>query len=327
MSQALLSVKNLSTGFQTDNGLVRVTEGVSFDVHAGTSLGIVGESGCGKSITSLAILGLLPQPAGKILEGEVLLDGEDLVKAQRQRLYEIRGNRIAMIFQEPMSALNPLHKIGKQITEVLIQHRPELDKKQRQTETVSLLKKVGIPAPEQRSNEYPHQLSGGMRQRVMIAMALACKPDVLIADEPTTALDVTIQAQILQLMKTLQTEYGMAIIFITHDLGVISEFCDDVMVMYAGQIVEKTSVKQLFTRPLHPYSQGLLQAIPGLDQPNKSRLSTIEGQVPSLTELPTGCRFANRCPHSQNKCNTPISLEIGPEDQKVACIRWQEINP
>jgi peptide/nickel transport system ATP-binding protein len=326
VSKPLLSVKNLSVGFETDRGLIQVTQGVEFDLHAGQSLGIVGESGCGKSITSLALLGLLPQPAGKILKGSIAFNGEDLVTCKQQRLYQIRGNRIAMIFQEPMSALNPLHSIGKQIGEVMIQHRPEFDKKQRKEEVIDLLSKVGIPAPRQRYSEFPHQLSGGMRQRVMIAMALACKPDILIADEPTTALDVTIQAQILLLMKQLQQDYGMAIIFITHDLGVISEFCDDVVVMYAGQVVEKSSAENLFSQPLHPYSQGLLNAIPGLDQPNKSHLNTIEGQVPSIDEYPEGCRFANRCKHTTIDCEQPFEAKITEQGQLIACIKWQEIN-
>ena len=269
---------------------------------------------------------LLPQPAGCISSGSVKFKNTELTSLASKQMQIIRGNRIAMIFQEPMTALNPVKTIGKQIMEVYELHRPELSKKQRLNEAVDVLQKVGIPDAHKRVMEFPHQLSGGMRQRVMIAMALACKPDILIADEPTTALDVTIQAQILDLMQSLQKEYGMAILFITHDLGVIAQLCDDVVVMYAGRVVEKSTVKALFQHPKHPYSQGLLNAIPKLNQPRKSQLSTIEGQVPTLQNMPEGCRFFNRCPHKQDNCKTLGHEFVHQEnDLYVNCLHWKEI--
>lgn len=326
MSNALLSIKNLCVDFNTDRGSLNVLDRVSFDIQAGKTLGLVGESGCGKSVTSLSIMKLLPQPSGYIRSGEIQFKGKDLKELSGKAMQEIRGNRIAMIFQEPMTALNPVKTIGKQIIEVFDLHRKEMSKKQKFEEALAVLEKVGISEANKRMGEFPHQLSGGMRQRVMIAMALACKPDLLIADEPTTALDVTIQAQILDLMKSLQDEYGMAILFITHDLGVIAELCDDVVVMYAGRVIEKSSVNELFDNPKHPYTQGLLNSIPRLDQASKSRLNTIEGQVPSLVDMPHGCRFSNRCQHTKSDCNT-LGVEFVNKESGayVNCLHWQEI--
>ncbi|WP_283786528.1 ABC transporter ATP-binding protein [Bermanella sp. WJH001] len=321
----LLSVKDLCVDFETDQGTLNVLDHVSFDIEKGKTLGLVGESGCGKSVTSLAIMKLLPQPAGKIRSGAVSFKDIPLSSLAAEELRQIRGNRIAMIFQEPMTALNPVKSIGKQIIEVFELHRPELTKKQMLQETISVLDKVGIPDAQKRISEYPHQLSGGMRQRVMIAMALACKPDLLIADEPTTALDVTIQAQILDLMQSLQKEYGMGILFITHDLGVIAQLCDDVVVMYAGRVAEKCSVEALFKQPKHPYTKGLLNSIPKLNQPNKSRLNTIEGQVPTLQNMPQGCRFYNRCPFKQDNCKTLDHSFINQKGSHyVNCLHWDK---
>ncbi|MAA70781.1 MAG: peptide ABC transporter ATP-binding protein [Bermanella sp.] len=326
MNEALLKVSHLCVEFKTDQGALNVLDNVSFELQPGKTLGLVGESGCGKSVTSLTIMKLLPQPAGCISSGSVKFKNTELTSLASKQMQIIRGNRIAMIFQEPMTALNPVKTIGKQIMEVYELHRPELSKKQRLNEAVDVLQKVGIPDAHKRVMEFPHQLSGGMRQRVMIAMALACKPDILIADEPTTALDVTIQAQILDLMQSLQKEYGMAILFITHDLGVIAQLCDDVVVMYAGRVVEKSTVKALFQHPKHPYSQGLLNAIPKLNQPRKSQLSTIEGQVPTLQNMPEGCRFYNRCPHKQDNCKTLGHEFVHQEnDLYVNCLHWKEI--
>lgn len=327
MSNSLLSVKNLCVTFESEQSSIQVLDHVSFDIYKGRTLGLVGESGCGKSVTSLSIMKLLPQPSGRITSGSIHLNGQDISILTGEKIQAIRGNRIAMIFQEPMTALNPVKSIGKQITEVFDLHRSQLTKKQKQQEAISVLNKVGIPDPEKRLLEFPHQLSGGMRQRVMIAMALACKPDLLIADEPTTALDVTIQAQILDLMKSLQEEYGMSILFITHDLGVIAELCDDVVVMYAGRVVEKASIKALFKNPRHPYTQGLMASIPKLNQARKSLLNTIEGQVPSLHELPSGCRFFNRCKHAKDDCKTLShdSVDVN-EHHFVNCLHWKEID-
>ena len=317
----ILSVKNLCVSFTSDEATAQVVNGISFDLLQGETLGIVGESGCGKSVTSLSIMRLLPKPAGKITDGQILFNGENLLQAEVSRMQEIRGNRIAMIFQEPMTALNPVHKIGKQIMEVFRVHRPELKKKEAIQEALDIMQKVGISAPEQRMVEYPHQLSGGMRQRVMIAMALVCKPDILIADEPTTALDVTIQAQILDLISEMQKDLGMSVIFITHDLGVIAEICDRVIVMYAGNIVEKAKVEKLFERPYHPYTSGLLESIPKLDSVPKQRLRTISGSVPSHSEMPKGCRFHNRCPNQIPECSAkPPELEEIAAEHSVACF-------
>jgi len=298
----ILSVRNFSAGFMTERGLLRAVEDISFDLEKGKTLGIVGESGCGKSVTAMSIMKLLPVPSGHYLGGEILYRGKDILKAGGDEIRRIRGDRISMIFQEPMTALNPVKTAGKQISEVFKLHRPGMTKKEIHDEVINILQRVGIAEPGQRFGEYPHQLSGGMRQRVMIAMALACKPDILIADEPTTALDVTIQAQILDLIKTLQEETGMSVIFITHDLGVIASMCDDVVVMYAGRIAEKAGVHKLFDEPLHPYTQGLLESMPRSGTVRKSRLTSIDGMVPGISEYPEGCRFANRCGHAFDPC-------------------------
>ncbi|MGR3061011.1 ABC transporter ATP-binding protein [Vibrio vulnificus] len=268
-SEVVLSVKNLETEFQTDDGAVQVLHGVSFDVKKGRTLGLVGESGCGKSVTSMSIMGLLPKPYGRVIGGEILYRGKDLVTLPADEMYAMRGDRISIIFQDPMTALNPVHTVGKQLMEVLKLHRPDLDRKARREQALEMLKKVRIPMPEKRLDEYPHNLSGGMRQRVMIAMALACKPEILICDEPTTALDVTVQASILELINELQEETGMAVIFITHDLGVVAEICDDVAVMYGGKIVEYADVFELFDAPKHPYTERLMGLMPSLEHEPK----------------------------------------------------------
>ena len=322
----ILRVKNLVTAFDTDEGQVTAIDGVSFNVKKGETLGIVGESGCGKSVTALSIMRLLPRPMGKILQGEVLFESQDLVTAPPAALYAIRGAGISMIFQEPMTALNPVHRIGKQLSEVYQLHHKSISKKEAWDRSVDMLSKVGIPSPEIRVGEYPHQLSGGMRQRVVIAMALALKPKLVIADEPTTALDVTIQAQILELMKSLQQEMHMSIIMITHNLGVIAETCDDVVVMYAGRMAEMGSVHQIFESPQHLYTRGLLDSIPRLENPRKSRLQTIKGFVPGLRELPTGARFAPRSNHPEAKSymESERYLSIRPDLVEIEAGHWVE---
>ncbi|GAB6264176.1 ABC transporter ATP-binding protein [Photobacterium sp. 53610] len=270
--ELILQVRDLETEFSTDDGIVKVLHGVSFDVKKGRTLGLVGESGSGKSVTAMSIMGLLPQPYGRVTRGKVLYRNTDLLRLSAREMYAMRGDRISMIFQDPMTALNPVHTIGKQLNEVLELHRPELKKKERSLYSLEMLKKVRIPMAEKRLYEYPHHLSGGMRQRVMIAMALACQPDILICDEPTTALDVTIQAEILRLMKALQEETGMAMIFITHDLGVVAEICDDVAVMYGGKVLETADVFELFDHPQHPYTKRLLGLMPDLNRPGKQMI-------------------------------------------------------
>jgi peptide/nickel transport system ATP-binding protein len=302
----ILAIDRLVAAFDTETGRVRAVDGVSFSLKAGTILGLVGESGCGKSVTALSIMRLLPRPAGIIESGSIRLDGTDLVRLPAHQIQRIRGSRIAMIFQEPMTALNPVHRIGRQLLEVFALHRSDIGPDKRSAEAVGLLSRVGIPEADARMNAYPHQISGGMRQRVMIAMALAGRPDVLIADEPTTALDVTIQAQILDLILDLQQETGMAVLFITHDLGVIAQICSDVVVMYAGQIVESAPIGVLFKHPGHPYTQGLLASMPRMSSQNKSMLPIIRGTVPSLSQLPPGCRFQNRCPFVMDRCRTQM---------------------
>ncbi len=324
--QPLLEVKNLVTSFHTEEGVARAVDNVGFRVFAGKTLGVVGESGCGKSVTALSILRLLPKPSGRIEKGEIIYQGKDILKLPVKELYDMRGKEISMIFQEPMTALNPVQKIYKQVDEVIALHFPLRNRDERYRDILSMFKRVGIADPESKLNSYPHELSGGMRQRVMIAMALSCRPKILIADEPTTALDVTIQAQILSLIKELQDEFGMAVIFITHDLGVIAEMCDDVLVMYGGTVVEYASVKDFFRHPLHPYSQGLLSAIPKIDLIPKTLLDTIPGVVPSIYELrTTSCRFANRCSHSQNLCSEKVPpLEVLDSQRQVRCFFWQQ---
>ncbi len=325
---ALLSIRALSVSFKTETGQVDVLDKVSFDLNPGQTLGIVGESGCGKSVTALSIMRLLPVPSGHIDGGEILFDNNNLATLNAEQIRQYRGKRIAMIFQDPMTALNPVYRIGKQLMEIYQIHFPELSKHERKARAIDMLSSVGISDPEERLQVYPHQLSGGMRQRVMIAMALACEPDILIADEPTTALDVTIQAQILALMQQLQRQRGMAIIFITHDLGVIAELCDDVVVMYAGRVAERASVKALFSNPQHPYTRGLLDSIPRLTDTPKTVLHTIEGQVPSLSTMPAGCRFNNRCPQCDEQClKSSPDLESCAANHDVACFHWQTIEP
>ncbi len=322
---SLLEVNNLTTEFVTDEGRVRAVDGNSFAVQEGKTLGIVGESGCGKSVTAMSIMRLLPQPMGQIVAGSVMFKGEDLTLLPLAEMEKVRGAKIGMVFQEPMTALNPVHTIGRQITEVLFLHK-KISSVEAIRQAVAILDKVGIPSPEVRLTEYPHQLSGGMRQRVVIAMALACKPALLIADEPTTALDVTIQAQILELIKDLQAEMGMSVILITHDLGVIAETCDDVVVMYAGKVAEKGTVFDIFDRPAHPYTRGLLASITTHETIPKSKLAVIEGMVPGLLDLPPGCRFQNRCRFSVDACKTTVPvLDTIADGHDVSCLRWQEL--
>ncbi|MBX7122742.1 MAG: ABC transporter ATP-binding protein [Opitutaceae bacterium] len=322
----VIDVRDLVTTFDTDAGVLTAVDGVSFAVRRGRTLGIVGESGCGKSVTALSIMRLLPQPMGKIASGDVRFDGRNLATLPSEEMRHIRGGRIGMIFQEPMTALNPVHTIGRQLSEIFLLHITS-DRRRALEMSIEMLRKVGIPSPEIRVGEYPHQLSGGMRQRVVIAMALACKPAVVIADEPTTALDVTIQAQILELMHALQEEMGMAIILITHDLGVIADMCDDVVVMYGGRIAEAGPVDDIFAAPAHPYTRGLLSSIPRLTTPRKSRLNVIDGMVPSLAELPVGCRFQNRCPFRVDACARQPPRENVSSQHTVACHRWRDLPP
>ena len=312
MSEPLLEIKNLVTGFETESGLLKAVDGVSFTVPKGSCVGIVGESGCGKSVTAMSIVRLLPQPMGKILDGEILFQGRDLVQAKETDMHGIRGRHIGVIFQEPMTALNPVHSIGRQIGESLMLHRG-LNAREARDAAIQLLQRVRIPAPEQRVDEFPHQLSGGMRQRVVIAIALACHPELIIADEPTTALDVTVQAQILSLLKDLQAEMGSSSILITHDLGVIAQSCDSVVVMYAGRVVEKAPVRELFSNPLHAYTRGLLASIPGLTKDKSERLQSIPGSPPDMTKPPKGCPFASRCQFARNICaaECPPFVQVG----------------
>lgn len=298
--QNILEVKNLKTYYSTDSGTARAVDGVSFSLRRNRTLGIVGESGCGKSVTALSIMRLVPIPPGYFAGGEIFWRGTDLLRISEEEMRKMRGNEIAMIFQEPMSSLNPVYTCGNQIVEQILLHR-EISGREAKEAAVEMLRLVGIPSPSERFNAYPHEFSGGMRQRVMIAMALSCDPSLLIADEPTTALDVTVQAQILELIGKLQADTGMSVILITHDFGVIAELCEEVLVMYASKVVEEGSVSQIFSDPLHPYTTGLLKSIPRVSS-KKQRLNVIEGNVPSATRLPEGCRFANRCPLADEHC-------------------------
>jgi oligopeptide/dipeptide ABC transporter ATP-binding protein len=304
LSDIKLEIKNLTTTFKTENGTFNAVENINFKLKKGKILGLVGESGCGKSITALSIINLLPKPIAKITNGNIFLDGIDLTKLSKEEMYRVRGKKISMIFQEPMTALNPVHRIGKQIIELFDIHFPKMSEYEKKERAINLLKQMNIPDPEKRMKNYSFELSGGLRQRVMIAMALACQPEILIADEPTTALDVTIQAQILDLLKNLQIENNMSVIFITHDLGVISQMCDEVLVMYAGKIVETASVLELFESPSHPYTKGLLSSIPRLEDKRKTKLNVIKGMVENIYDLPKGCRFQNRCPYTMEICKT-----------------------
>lgn len=317
----ILKVKGLKTYFYDRKGKVPAVDGVDFTVRKGETLGIVGESGCGKSVTSMSILKLLP-PEGKVVEGEILFKGRDLTKCSSSEMEKIRGKEIAMIFQEPMTSLNPVYTVGQQIGEMIKTHE-QLSKKQLREKAIEMLKLVGIPSPEKRIDEYPHELSGGMRQRVMIAMALSCNPELLIADEPTTALDVTIQAQILELMRELKNKLGTSIMMITHDLGVIAEMADYVLVMYEGMVMEYCSVRDLFQKPLHPYTQGLINSLPRIDDA-KDKLYVIEGSVPSLYDMPEGCRFWPRCPHAKEICKTRIPELYDCGGRKVRCFLYDD---
>jgi oligopeptide/dipeptide ABC transporter ATP-binding protein len=318
-TENILEVDKLITSFETDRGLLRAVDQVSFTVPAGKTVGIVGESGCGKSVTAMSIVRLLPQPAGKILGGHVYFKGRDLVRASDSEIRKIRGGEIGVIFQEPMAALNPVHRIGRQVAEVFHMHK-KLSKKDAWDAATEMLELVRIPAPDKRMMDYPHHLSGGMRQRVVIAMAMACRPSLLIADEPTTALDVTVQAQILDLMGRLQSEMGMSTILITHDLGVIAETCDEVVVMYAGRVVERASTEELFSNPLHAYTKGLLHSIPTLDTPSKSLLNTIPGTVAALADYSHGCRFCQRMGRTTAVTRErPLFSEVSPNHWVETC--------
>lgn len=318
--QIVLNVRDLKIDFHTELGVVSAVDQMDFQLKKGRILGLAGESGCGKSVTALSIMRLLPKPVSRIVQGQAIFNGQDIFKLPIKELHHIRGRKISMIFQEPMTALNPVHDIGKQMTEIYKLHFPEMSFREMTGAAVTMLEKVGLSDPEKGMKKYPHQLSGGMRQRVMIAMSLACEPDILIADEPTTALDVTVQAQILTLIKSLQRKSGMSVILITHDLGVIAENCDDVVVMYAGRIAEKADVATLFKHPAHPYTKGLLTSIPSLAREPKTILPTIRGDVPSLQEMPHGCRFASRCPQTEDICRNRVPQErIMGRDHTAAC--------
>ena len=327
MSENLIEVKKLVTQFSGKNGTVTAVDGVSFHVKRGETLGIVGESGCGKSVTSMSILRLIPKQTGKIASGEILFEGRDLTKLSEKEMRQIRGNEIAMIFQDSMTGLNPVMTIGKQLVETITAHS-KMDKKEAWARAEEMLTKVGIPSPAQRLKEFPHQLSGGMRQRVMIAMALCCNPAMLICDEPTTALDVTIQAQILDLINELKEKTGTSVMMITHDLGVIAEVADDVMVMYAGKVVEHASCDQIFDKPMHPYTDGLMKCIPKLDDDDTKELSVIKGMVPSFDDMPAGCAFCPRCPQAREICRQKMPELVEAEGRKVRCFKytkeWEE---
>ena len=327
MGERLLEIRGLKTQFATDDGMVLAVDGVDLAIDRGETLGVVGESGCGKTVTALSVLKLIPMPPGRIVAGKILWQGRDLVPLRASEMNDIRAKEIAIVFQEPMTSLNPVYTVGEQIAEVLRRHeglgrRPALAK------TVDMLTLVQIPNPQRRVHDYPHQFSGGMRQRVMIAMALSCNPQLLIADEPTTALDVTIQAQILELLADLKSRLGMAILLITHAMGVVAETAQRVVVMYAGKVIEEGSVEQVFSRPRHPYTQGLIRSIPRIDRAavHKTRLEAIAGVVPSLLNLPPGCRFAPRCRFAASQCREAVpalrEMEAG---HKVACVRAEAI--
>jgi len=319
MSELLLDVRKLITAFDTDAGLLRAVDQVSFIVKKRQTVGIVGESGCGKSVTAMSIVKLLPQPSGRIIEGEVWFKDRNLATISPAEMRKIRGNEIGVIFQEPMTALNPVHRIGKQLSECFLLHKG-MNKKEAWDASIEMLKLVRIPAPEQRISDYPHQLSGGMRQRVVIALALACRPDLIIADEPTTALDVTVQAQILDLIKEQQEQLGTSMVLITHDLGVIAETCDEVVVMYGGRVVERAPVDEIFHNPRHAYTKGLLASMPHLDTPRKTMLPVIPGMVASLQDFVTGCRFCQRMKREGAVLRErPLYQEISPQHWVEAC--------
>ena len=323
----LLEVKDLRTHFFTMDGVVKAVDGVSYDLEEGETLGLVGESGCGKSVSALSVMRLIPNPPGRIVGGEIILDGEDILKVNMEDMRDIRGAKISMVFQEPMTSLNPVLTVERQLTETLQLHMG-MSKDEARKEGVNLLSRVGIPDPEGRIKQYPHQFSGGMRQRVMIAMALSCNPRLIIADEPTTALDVTIQAQILDLMKSLTTEFGVALIVITHNLGVVARYADRVNIMYAGKVIERGNALEIYANPRHPYTVGLLRSVPRLDLPRRAKLDPIEGQPPDLINLPTGCSFRARCRWAVDKCATdePVLTETN-EGHLSACWRAEDLGP
>ncbi|MCI9103258.1 MAG: ABC transporter ATP-binding protein [Lachnospiraceae bacterium] len=316
-----LQISNLKSHFFTSKGVVPAVDGVSIDVPPGKIIGLVGESGCGKSMTAMSVMGLLRHP-GRVVDGKILLEGRDITHLSRKELSKIRGNEISMIFQEPMTSLNPVYPVGKQVQEAILLHQ-KVSKEEAKQRVIDIFKEVGIPEPEKRYRSFPHQLSGGLRQRVMIGMAMVCRPKVMIADEPTTALDVTIEAQILRLMKRLRDELGTSIILITHNMGVVAEVCDYVYVMYAGNVMEQAETFELFERTRHPYTQGLLKSIPKLDT-KEERLYTIEGVVPNLLHLPKGCNFCNRCDQATEQCflEKPGLYETG-KGHKVRCFRYE----
>jgi peptide/nickel transport system ATP-binding protein len=324
MADRLLDVKGLKVRFATEDGVVRAVDGVDFELDRGKVLGIVGESGSGKSVTAMTLLGLTRDKNTRF-EGEVVYKGENLLEQSEAHLREVRGNEIAMIFQDPMTSLNPVYTVGDQIIEAIVTHE-QATKREAKRRAVELLRQVGIPNPQQRVEDYPHQFSGGMRQRAMIAMALSCNPDVLIADEPTTALDVTIQAQILELLDRLREDFDSAVILITHDLGVVAEVADDIIVMYAGRVVEHGPKRQVFYDPQHPYTWGLLGSIPRLDRPKPERLHSIEGTPPSLINLPRGCKFRPRCPHAFDKCQEEPELKNRVEDREHLDRCWLTVD-
>jgi len=323
----LLEVKGLKTHFYTYDGVVKAVDGITYELEEGETLGLVGESGCGKSVSALSVMRLIPDPPGKTVEGEILFEGEDILKVDMDDMRHIRGAKISMVFQEPMTSLNPVLTVERQLTETLQLHKG-MGREESRRESVDLLERVGIPDAARRVKQYPHQFSGGMRQRVMIAIALSCNPRLIIADEPTTALDVTIQAQILELMKSLTTEFGVALIVITHNLGVVARYADRVNIMYAGKIIERGTAKEIYANPRHPYTVGLLKSVPRLDLPRLAKLEPIEGQPPDLVNLPDGCAFRPRCRWAIDKCatDTPPLMQAG-DNHTSACWRSDVLGP
>ncbi len=322
-SELVLKVEDLRTYFNTDDGIVKAVDGISFELHKGETLGLVGESGCGKSVSCLSVMKLIPSPPGRIMSGQAMLQGKNILDYPVDKIRQIRGGKVSMIFQDPMTSLNPFLRISTQMIETIRLHQG-LDKIQAKDKAIDMLRLVGIPNPVKRVDDYPHQFSGGMRQRVMIAMALSCNPEVLIADEPSTALDVTIQAQILEIIKELSVKLGTAVILITHDLGVVAGMCDKICVMYAGKIVEKAKVDELYNDPKHPYTQGLIKSVPRLDKPGKQRLYSIEGQPPNLIDLPDVCSFHPRCEYAMDICRQKYPPEFSVDGRSVRCWLYKE---